>query len=148
MQKIFLLAIAAVMALGACKQAPKETAAAPMRTQSDYPAAPMAAINPQTFTEHGYTRVDDYYWLKDKTDPQVTAYLNAENTYADTVMAHTKALQETLFAEMKGRIKEDDTSCTLSRKRVLLLLAHRNRQTVPHSLPQKRRPECAGGNHH
>ncbi|MBX2927733.1 MAG: S9 family peptidase [Saprospiraceae bacterium] len=112
MQKMFLLLMAVAMAFGfgACKQAPKETAAAPMRMQSDYPAPPMAAVNPQTFTEHGYTRVDDYYWLKDKTDPQVTAYLNAENAYADTVLAHTKALQETLFSEMKGRIKEDDTT--------------------------------------
>jgi oligopeptidase B len=79
-------------------------------TQSDFPAPPVAPQKPQTFTEHGYTRTDEYHWLKDKADPAVLAYLRAENAYADTVLAHTKALQETLYAEMRGRIKEDDQS--------------------------------------
>jgi oligopeptidase B len=81
-----------------------------LTTQADYPAPPSAEKKPQTFTEHGYQRVDEFFWLKDKTNPKVIEYLKAENAYADTVMAHTKALQETLFAEMKGRIKEDDQS--------------------------------------
>lgn len=90
-----------------CK-APQETSKPTM--QSDFPAPPVAAKKPQTFNNHGYKRVDDYFWLKDKTNPEVIAYLNAENKYTDTVMASTKALQTTLFDEMKGRIKEDDSS--------------------------------------
>ena len=79
-------------------------------TQDDYPKPPVGAKNPQTFTEHGYQRVDDYFWLKDKTNPETIAYLKAENAYADSVMAATEELQNTLFEEMKGRIKEDDQS--------------------------------------
>jgi oligopeptidase B len=78
--------------------------------QSDFEAPPSAKIQPSTFEEHGSTRVDPYYWLKDKTNPEVIAYLNSENAYADQVMAETKDLQETLFQELKGRIKEDDSS--------------------------------------
>ncbi len=112
MQKALLFALAAAVALGlgACKPQLMENAETAMRMQSDYPTPPVAPIKPDTFREHGYERLDPYYWLKDKTNPEVIAYLDAENAYADTVMAHTKALQETLFAEMKGRIKEDDSS--------------------------------------
>jgi len=109
----FLSLIGAAALLPACqsKQDNTETMAeAKIRNQSDFPAPPMAAKKPQTFTEHGYQRVDDYYWLKDKTNEEVLAYLKAENDYADTVMAHTKALQQTLFDEMKARIKEEDTT--------------------------------------
>lgn len=111
MKRILLFAFAAAIAAGisACRTKPDD-AQGETRMQSDYPPPPMAAVKPQTFNEHGYERIDNFYWLKDKTNPEVIAYLNAENAYADTVMAHTKALQETLFAEMKGRIKEDDTS--------------------------------------
>jgi oligopeptidase B len=57
-------------------------------------------------------RNDPYYWLRDDTrkDPQMLAYLNAENIYADAVLADTKPLQETLFNEFVGRIKQDDSS--------------------------------------
>lgn len=95
------------LALGGCKTTPEQTK---VLTQAEYPAAPVAAKKPQTFTNHGYQRVDDYYWLKDKSNPETIAYLKAENAYADTVMASTKALQKTLFDEMKGRIKEEDQS--------------------------------------
>ena len=93
--------------LTAC-QTPQETTKITM--QSDFPAAPMAVKKPQTFTNHDYKRTDDYFWLKDKTNPEVIAYLNAENKYTDTVLANTKELQTKLFEEMKGRIKEDDAS--------------------------------------
>ncbi len=76
--------------------------------QSDFFSPPVAAIKPIEFTEFGNKRVDNYFWLKDKTNPEVIEYLKAENAYCDTVMNSTKALQDKLFAEMKGRIKEDD----------------------------------------
>ncbi|MFN4145358.1 MAG: S9 family peptidase [Runella sp.] len=79
-------------------------------TQSDYPPPPVAAQKPQVFKEHGYERTDLFFWLKDKTNPETIAYLKAENAYADTVMAATKDLQQRLFEEMKGRIKEEDQS--------------------------------------
>ena len=73
-----------------------------------FPAPPIVAAVPDTFTEFGQVRVDPFFWLKDKTNPEVIAYLEAENRYADTVMVHTRALQETLYEEMKGRIMEED----------------------------------------
>ncbi|MFZ4549192.1 MAG: S9 family peptidase, partial [Bacteroidales bacterium] len=76
--------------------------------QSDFPTPPVALIKPSEFTEFGNKRVDNYFWLKDKTNPEVIDYLKAENAYSDTIMNPTKALQDKLFAEMKGRIKEDD----------------------------------------
>jgi oligopeptidase B len=57
---------------------------------------------------HGERRVDDYHWLRDKSDPQVRDYLEAENVYADAVMQHTEPLQERLYREMLARIQETD----------------------------------------
>ena len=71
---------------------------------------PKAKIEPKTLTIHGDTRVDNYYWLNQRDDPAVTDYLDAENAYTEAMMAHTEALQETLFEEIKGRIKQDDQS--------------------------------------
>ena len=72
--------------------------------------APVAEIRPHEMTLHGHTRVDNYFWLKDRENPEVIAYLEAENAYLEKTMAHTKELQEELFEEMKGRIKKDDSS--------------------------------------
>lgn len=96
-----------IIALVACKTAPEQTK---ILTQADYPAPPVAAKKTQIFNNHGYKRTDDYFWLKDKNNPETIAYLKAENAYSDTVMASTKDLQKTLFDEMKGRIKEEDQS--------------------------------------
>lgn len=82
----------------------------PVANQDAYPKPPIAPQKPQTFTEHGYERVDDFFWLKDKKNPEVIQYLKAENAYADTVMAPTKPFQEKLYKEMRSRIKEDDQS--------------------------------------
>ncbi len=71
---------------------------------------PMAAARPHELDTHGDVRVDEYYWLREREDPEVVAYLEAENEYLDGVMAHTEELQETLFEEIRGRIVEDDSS--------------------------------------
>ncbi len=71
---------------------------------------PKAEKIAKTFTAHGDTRTDDYYWLNERENEKVLNYLRAENAYADTMMASTKDLQQKLFAEMKGRIKEKDES--------------------------------------
>ncbi|MCM4168152.1 Dipeptidyl aminopeptidase BI [Arenibacter antarcticus] len=61
-------------------------------------------------TKHGDTRVDPYYWLNDREDPEVIAYLEQENAYYESLTEHTNELKEQLFQEMKSRIKEDDSS--------------------------------------
>ncbi|MFN4015068.1 MAG: S9 family peptidase [Reyranella sp.] len=81
---------------------------------------PVAPRHPSRRTLHGVTITDDYAWLKDANwqevlrnpsllDPEIRAYLKAENAYAEERLAPTRALQETLAAEMRGRIKEDDS---------------------------------------
>ncbi|PAC32038.1 S9 family peptidase [Flectobacillus sp. BAB-3569] len=72
--------------------------------------APKAPIKPYPMTIHEDTRVDNYYWLNDRENPEVITYLEAENAYTEMVMSPTKAFQEELFEEMKGRIKEQDES--------------------------------------
>jgi oligopeptidase B len=72
--------------------------------------APQAKVIPKVLTTHGQDRTDNYYWLRDRENPEVIAYLEAENKYLDTMMGHTQPLQEKLFNEMKGRIKEKDES--------------------------------------
>jgi oligopeptidase B len=74
------------------------------------PNPPIAPRRPVTIVRHGETLVDDYAWLRDKDDPAVRAYLEAENAYATAAMAPLAPLQERLYAEMLGRIKETDLS--------------------------------------
>ncbi|MDB5683632.1 MAG: Oligopeptidase, partial [Sphingomonas bacterium] len=76
---------------------------------------PAAAVRPHSYTRHGITIEDPYAWLKDAgypkvDDPEVLDYLKAENAYFEAAMKPHAALIETLFEEMKGRIKEDDSS--------------------------------------
>jgi len=74
------------------------------------PNPPKAAIRPHAMTLHGHTRIDNYYWLNERENPEVLAYLEAENQYADACLKHTEPLQEQLFKEITGRIKQDDNS--------------------------------------
>ena len=71
---------------------------------------PTAIKQPKEITQHGQLRVDNYFWMRYKEDPEVLKYLHAEQDYVEEIMQHTKPLQETLFLEMKARIKEDDSS--------------------------------------
>ena len=82
---------------------------------------PVAPRRPHTFARHGIDVVDDYAWLKDPSwqevlrdpsvlDPGIRKYLEAENAYTESLLGHTDALQKTLVKEMRGRIKEDDSS--------------------------------------
>src|SRR5580704_5527554 len=83
--------------------------------------APIAPRRPHSFTAHGITVVDDYAWLKDDDwqevlrdpsllSPDIRDYLEAENGYTESLLGHTSGLQKTLVKEMRGRIKEDDSS--------------------------------------
>lgn len=71
---------------------------------------PKAKKIAKSLSLHGHTRIDHYYWLREKDDPDVLHYLEAENAYCDAVMAHTNPLQTKLFAEMRGYLQEDDCS--------------------------------------
>ncbi len=71
---------------------------------------PMAKKVPKELTVHGDTRIDNYYWLNDRDNPEVIAYLEAENAYTDKVMKHTEALQDELYEEIRSKIKEEDKS--------------------------------------
>jgi oligopeptidase B len=83
------------------------------------PAPPRATPRPSSVMRHGVTLTDEFAWLKDPNwqavmrdpallDPDIRAHLEAENAYAEAALAGTVPLQDVLFAEMKGRIKEDD----------------------------------------
>ncbi|MEZ4386269.1 MAG: S9 family peptidase [Candidatus Krumholzibacteriia bacterium] len=74
------------------------------------PQPPRAAPHPVVLEAHGQQRVDEFYWLRERDDPAVLAYLEAENAYLDAMMAPTAELQETLFQEIVGRMKKDDAS--------------------------------------
>jgi oligopeptidase B len=74
------------------------------------PPFPIAPRRPYEITQHGETRVDDYFWLRYREDPEVLKYLTAQNEYLEEVMGHTKPLQEALLAEMKARIRETDST--------------------------------------
>ena len=78
--------------------------------KNNYPAPPMATPRPVLFQEFDNRRVDPYFWLRDKNNPEVINYLKAENAYCESVMADTRELQEQIFNEIKNRIKEDDES--------------------------------------
>ena len=77
---------------------------------SDKLQPPVAKIIPKTLEKHGDKRIDNYYWLNERENPEVIDYLNKENEYYQKSTAHTKPLQDDLFTEMKSRIKEDDSS--------------------------------------
>ncbi|MEP0711308.1 MAG: S9 family peptidase [Algoriphagus sp.] len=72
--------------------------------------APKAKKIPHLLETHGHQRTDNYYWMRDRENPEVIAYLTAENEYLKTSLKSTEDFQEKLFQEMKGRIKEDDES--------------------------------------
>ncbi len=74
------------------------------------PEPPIAQRRPTLLEAHGDRRDDPYYWLREKDNPEVIAYLEAENSYADAVMAPSAQLQEKLYREIVGRVQETDTS--------------------------------------
>src|ERR1044072_2797707 len=92
-----------------------------MLDRTALPPPPRAERRPTTSVRHGITLSDDYAWLRAENwrevmrdpsvlDPKIRDYLEAENAYTKAALGHTEALQEALFAEMKGRIKEDDST--------------------------------------
>jgi oligopeptidase B len=108
------------LGLSACSTNMKQTPAAvtvppstsqPVTTAA-MPQPPAAAKKPHAVTSPNGTREDEYYWLRDdkRENPEMLAYLKAENAYADAVLAHTAALKEKVYAEIIGRLQQDDSS--------------------------------------
>jgi oligopeptidase B len=71
---------------------------------------PLAPEIPHEITEAGHTRNDPFFWLREKAHPAVLKYLQAENRYTETTLKHTEKLRNTIYHEMRRRIKEDDVS--------------------------------------
>jgi len=92
---------------GICPAAPETQIARPAAERI---APPVAQKIPVELTTHGHTRIDEYFWLRERENPAVTKYLAAENDYTAAAMRHTEALQEKLFEEIVGRISQDDMS--------------------------------------
>lgn len=77
---------------------------------------PVAKKVPKELTIHDDTRIDNYYWMNDRENPEVIAHLEAENAYKDSVMKHTQPLQEKLYEEIKSKIKQEDESVPYKKK--------------------------------
>jgi oligopeptidase B len=104
-----------VISLLALVAAPSFAQKAPQKAPMSDIKPPVAAKVAHIYTRHGITVQDDYHWLKDQgypvvDDKPVLDYLNAENAYFEAQMKPRAALVETLFQEMKGRLKEDESS--------------------------------------
>ncbi len=105
------LAVAPVLMLAAC------AASAPSKPESESmtrpaPLPPIAATRPHEIASPNGNRIDEYYWLRDDTrgNPEVLAYLEAENAYKAAMTAHTKALEDRVYEEIVARIKQDDST--------------------------------------
>lgn len=115
--KIVLPALLILFSLAACQQNDQR----PEIFTQERPPAPIAEKQDCVLTIHGDTRIDPYFWMRlsdeqkiaetpDAQTQKVVEYLEAENAYTEKVMSHTEALQEKLYEEMVGRIKQDDAS--------------------------------------
>jgi len=102
----FALLILASLVLASAMDMP--AADNPSNNSSPAPAPPVAKKEPKVTEINGHKLVDNYYWLREKKNPEVKAYLDAENAYTDTVMKPTEPLQKKLYDEMLSRIKETD----------------------------------------
>ena len=104
--KVFIPGLTALLCLGflGCQEKKKT-----MSEQISI-APPVAPKIPKALTIHGDTRTDNYFWMNDRKDPKVIAYLQAENAYLDTIMKPEEKLRESLYEEMRGRIMEADAT--------------------------------------
>lgn len=94
-----LLLLGSLLITGCASQPPTEN-----------PVPPDVEKRPHELTQHGHTRIDNYYWLNQRENQEVLNYLEAENSYTRAMLKHTEKFQEKLYKEMVGRIKEDDSS--------------------------------------
>ena len=81
-----------------------------MRIDVDGVAPPIAPQHSYVHSLHGDERIDPYFWMRDRENPEVIAYLEAENAYTEAMMQQTRSLQQSLYDEILGRIQETDLS--------------------------------------
>jgi oligopeptidase B len=98
---VYILTLIAVFSMGKSMTIAQE---------QDSLKPPIAKKAAKATTIHGETLVDDYYWLREKSNPEVISYLKAENAYTDLMMKHTETFQAELYKELLGRIKETDVN--------------------------------------
>ncbi len=99
-----------ILAFGGASGLLTGLALSPLVLAQETPQPPMAKIIPKELVAHGDVRVDNYYWLNERDEPRVITYLEAENGYTDAMTAHTKALEDALFEEIRGHIRQGDSS--------------------------------------
>ncbi len=97
MKRLLFLSIILILFIAAC-------------TTNEKIVPPVAKKIPKELTNLGDTRIDNYYWMNERENPEVIAYLEAENAYKDAVMKHTEPLQKKLYDEIKSKIKQEDES--------------------------------------
>jgi oligopeptidase B len=106
--------LAAVLLLAGCAQEEKKEEKSETKVvenkNTTATVPPIAEKQPKEFTNHGQQRIDNYYWLRERENPKVKEYVEAENAYTKSKMQHTESFQEKLYDEMKGRIKQTDES--------------------------------------
>lgn len=133
MTTIRQLAPLLALIFAACNENPK----------NEMPQPPQARKEPFEITEHGHTRIDNYYWMRlsdeqksaenpDSQTQEVVNYLNAENDYTRAMMAHTDQFQKKLFEEMKGRIKESDQSVPVKNRGYWYYVRYEEGQDYPY----------------
>jgi oligopeptidase B len=81
----------------------------------DLPRPPLAPAHPATLRHDGDTRVDPWFWLRERGNPEVLAYLEAENAYTEAALAHTARLRDVVYGEIVGRVRETDASAPVRR---------------------------------
>jgi oligopeptidase B len=110
----FFLAVVPALAAACAGDAPArpEPESMPKTATATAPVPPIAAVRPHVVGSPNGARTDDYYWLRDdaRSDPEVIAYLEAENAYKAAMTAHTQALEDRVYEEIVGRIKQDDST--------------------------------------
>lgn len=106
MRHIFISSCLGIALFSGCKT----TESSGQNLMQNLQNPPIATIKPHTLEKHGDVRIDNYYWLNDRENPEVIDYLNAENAYTSAALKDTEPLQELLFNEIKARIKQDDSS--------------------------------------
>ncbi len=108
------------------------------------PQPPVAPVIEHRETRYGTTVVDNYFWLREKSNPEVIKYLEKENAYTEAMTKPLKPFEDALYSEMLSHIKQTDLSVPVRRGDYLLLFAHRGRQAVPDPVPQERQPGGEG----
>src|SRR6202011_641501 len=86
------------------------TLAMPVSLSISAPTPPQAPQHPHPISQQGQTRVDPFFWLRDKKNPETIKYLEGENRYTDLMLKPVQGLREKLYREMRGRIQETDLS--------------------------------------